>query len=114
MYSPTRWCHEYTLCRFFAANHHAIVMAGLETPVEISGDGVLLESVFMLVRGFEDRKSRFYIRERGLGDFYARMRALAQKLNHISCIPLCAEILSRSVFLRFAEQNHDLSLVADA
>jgi hypothetical protein len=113
-YSPTRWCHAYLLVCFFARHRQVILAQGISIPHEIFGYGALLEPLFVLMGKFENRRGRFYMRERQLAKFHARMRQLATKYQHETYFPICCQLLSNCVFLRFAAENHDLSLVAHA
>lgn len=113
-FSPTRWCHAYLLCRFFAKHYQAILGLDISIPPEIFAFGVLIEPLFVLVSQFEDRKTRFYMRERLMAKFGARMRRLAVKYRHIVYIPICADLLQTIVFLRLSKENHHLSLMAEA
>jgi hypothetical protein len=113
-YSQTRWCHAYLLCLFFARNHSAIQAAGLEIPDIVIAYGVILEPLFALISEFEDRTMRFHMRERKLAKFFYRMTELEGKYQHIPFVHCHSELLRLCVFLRFARQDHDLSLVEDS
>jgi hypothetical protein len=113
-YSKTRWAHVFLLCRFFAMHFEAIMAAGIEIPLQILGFGVVMEPVFKLISEFECRMTRFYMRERKLRCFVARMSKLKAKFNHVHYIVHCCDVLCAVVSLRFAHQDHELSLVADS
>jgi hypothetical protein len=115
-YSQTRWCHAYLLCLFFAKNYQAILQAGIRIPCDMLAYGILLEPLFLLISQFEDRKMQFYMRERKLAKFYARMSLLGQKYDTTPFIKSHSTLLQNVVLLRFAtdRSNHNLSLVADA
>jgi hypothetical protein len=74
----------------------------------------LVEPVFVLVSEFESNACRLFQRERKLVTFYTRMRYLAGKYGHIPDFAQTCDLLETVVFLKFAERNHDLSLVAHA
>jgi hypothetical protein len=113
-FSQTRWCHAYLLCLFFAKNHQAILRAGLYIPNEVFAYGALLEPLFTLISEFESRKMRFWMRERKLATFFARLTALENKYFSFPFVAFHAKLLRLVVFVRFTEHNHDLSLLADA
>jgi hypothetical protein len=99
---------------FFAHHRQAIFIQGLFISHEIFGDGALLEPLFFLMAEFESRRARFDMRERQLAKFHAGMRQLTTRYEHEPDFPACCELLSNSVSLRFASENHDLPPVAHA
>jgi hypothetical protein len=113
-YSPTRWCHVYLLCRFFGKHYQSILNLGMRIPPELFAFGLLVEPLFVLISEFEDQSTRFFMRERLLAKYDARMRSIAQKYSQVPYIVLSAELLRHTIFVRMAHQNHDLSLLADA
>jgi hypothetical protein len=113
-YSKTRWGHVFLLCRFFALHFEAILAAGIEIPLQILGFGMVMEVFYKLISEFECRITRFYMRERKLRCFAARIAKLKTKFNHIDYIVHCCDVLSSVVFVRFAHHDHQLSLVADS
>jgi hypothetical protein len=97
----------------FRKNREGIQGIGLAIPDEVFAYGSLLEPLFTLISEFEERKMRFYMRERKLTKFYARMIALERKYANIPFVESHAKLLRYHVYLRFSQQNHYLSLVAD-
>jgi hypothetical protein len=104
-YSQARWCCAYLLCLFFAKNRESVQGIGLVIPDEVFASGALLEPLFTLIAEFEDRKMRFYMRERKITKFYARMLALERKYAHIRFVESHAKLLRYVV--------NRMSLVAD-
>jgi hypothetical protein len=92
----------------------AILAPGISILHQLVGYGALLESVLVLMSKFENRRACFDMRERELTKFHPRMRQLGTKYQHEPYFPAPCEPLSNCVSLRFATENHNLSLVAHA
>jgi hypothetical protein len=111
-YSTTHWCHAYLLCCFFARMRQSILNAGVVIPEEILAYGAILEPIYILMCEFEGRHARFYMREKKLAHLYAELDRLAEKFAHRDYFTDLSRLLRAVVFLRFADQNHFLSLIA--
>jgi hypothetical protein len=74
----------------------------------------MIEPLFVLISEFEKRKTRLFMRERLLAKYFARLRNLAHKYEHIPYIDSCPQLLRSVTLLRRSEEKHELPLMAEA
>jgi hypothetical protein len=74
----------------------------------------MIEPLFVLISEFENRTMRLLMRERLPAKCLAQLRNLVLKYEHIPYIASCSQSLRAMTFLRLSEQNHQLSLMAEA
>jgi hypothetical protein len=84
----------------------------IEFPSVILAFRSLIELLFVLVSEFEGKVTQLVIYKRLLAKYNARMRRLGRKDCHIRDISPCSEVLCYILFVRLAEQNYDISLIA--
>jgi hypothetical protein len=92
----------------------SILNLGFRIPDEIFAFGLMIEPVFVLISEFEKRKTRRFMWERLFAKCLARLRNLAHKYEHIPYIACCSQLLRSMTLLRLSEENHELSLMAEA
>jgi hypothetical protein len=90
------------------------VNAGLKIPDEIICHGVAPGPFYIMICEFENRAARFYMGERKRVKLDARFDQLIDQFSDCSHFVYCDRLLCTLVFLRFARQNHILSLLAEA